>query len=65
MGCDAGSQRATLPALLLIVFLTLRCPCSLGTLTCNRKHMSFPEPPAEEQELAWKRLLEFFDKELH
>lgn len=31
----------------------------------KRKHMGFPEPPMEQQELAWKRLFEFFDKQLH
>ncbi|GAB4820555.1 hypothetical protein N2152v2_007601 [Parachlorella kessleri] len=30
----------------------------------KREHMGFPQPSAESQQLAWQRLLDFFDKNL-
>lgn len=30
----------------------------------KRAYMGFPEPPTEQQELAWKTILDFFDKNL-
>lgn len=35
-----------------------------GEAVKKRLYMGFPEPPTEVQELAWRRILEFFDKYL-
>lgn len=35
-----------------------------GEGTAKREHMGFPEPPTEQQELAWERVFAFFNEHL-
>ena len=67
-GCwvaGAAATRAAPGLLALAPSLPLTpAPACLPPAYLRSEHMGFPHPPPEAQEVAWKRLLEFLDKNL-